>query len=153
MALTPFGGMSSAGNNFNITAPNSSAANASVGVATPGHHDAPSSRARLPTLESILGATISWPPVSTTSVTSSADSTVPAPATTLSPNFCAIALIDFNGSGELSGTSINLNPASTRTSATGIARSGARPRNMAISGFSAIEASHKLTAKVPLLWQ
>ena len=73
------GGMISAGNSFNPSAPALSAAKPSEGVMTPGSAAIPAAFAAETTSALKFGATISWPPASFTRATSAASRTVPAP--------------------------------------------------------------------------
>ena len=87
-AFSAPGGSASAGNILSPSAPAASAANASVGVATPGTHTMPSPFASRITATSACGITISLPPASRTRATSATRCTVPAPTRQRSPN-CA----------------------------------------------------------------
>ena len=78
-ALSAAGGNWSAGNIFSPSAPAPSAANASVGVATPGTQTSPCRFASRMIAVSACGITISRPPAAPTRATSSTVSTVPAP--------------------------------------------------------------------------
>ena len=79
MALMACGGIISHGKSFNVSVPSFRAANASVGVMTPGHQVRSADKLACPTSSSMLGATINCPPAMATSSTSAADNTVPAP--------------------------------------------------------------------------
>ncbi len=136
-ALTTSGGMASAGKSFRPDAPELSAAKASVGVATPGRTKRPSLTAHSMTNALAFGATTSLAPAPATRSTSSGERTVPAPTSVLSPKRRAIVSMLFSGSGELSGTSIAPNPASTMTEAIASASLGSIPRRMATSGVGA----------------
>ena len=73
------------GNILRPSAPAASAANASVGVATPGTQTSPAAFASRTTATSACGITISRPPASRTRATSSTSMTVPAPTRQSSP--------------------------------------------------------------------
>ncbi|ABA50914.1 hypothetical protein BURPS1710b_3486 [Burkholderia pseudomallei 1710b] len=126
----------SAGNIFSTSAPFASAANASVGVATPGAHPMPSVFARRTTSPSACGITISSPPARTTSSTCPARSTVPAPTIASAGSAVRSAAILSNGSGELSGTSTMRKPASYSAAPCAAASAGVTPRRIAIIGHA-----------------
>src|SRR6266567_5825063 len=88
-ALSAAGGSCSAGNILSPSAPASSAAKASVGVATPGTHASPARLASRTTAPSACGMTISRPPASATRATAAGLSTVPAPVRQRSPKISA----------------------------------------------------------------
>ena len=105
-ACSAAGTIASAGNIFSPSAPAASAANASVGVATPGRQTMPSRFASRITAVSACGITIRRPPASRTRATSAASITVPAPTRQRSPNARRRGGGSMsNGCGELSGTS------------------------------------------------
>src|SRR4051794_12775710 len=133
--------MTSAGKSLRAAAPALSAAKPSVGVATPGRQARPAALAARTTSGSPCGMTTSRPPASCSLRTSAGSSTVPAPTTTSGGSaFASLAMLA-NGSGELSGTSIRLKPASTSVVPTASASSGTRPRRMATSGRASKAAS------------
>ena len=72
----------SAGNSFRASAPARRAANASLGVATPGRQAMPAALAAVITRGSVCGMTTSRPPASCSSATSPGSITVPAPTST-----------------------------------------------------------------------
>src|SRR5687767_895812 len=125
---------SAAGKSLSASAPFASAANASVGVATPGKHARPACFAARTTSGSPCGMTIIRPPTFTTSATWAGAVTVPAPIRTSSSYFAFSRSMLSSGRGELSGTSRIANPASTRDSETAMTSSGVTPRRMAMSG-------------------
>ena len=84
-ASSAAGGSWSAGNILSPSAPAASAANASVGVATPGTQTRPCRLASRMTATSACGITIRRPPAALTRATSSTSSTVPAPTRQRSP--------------------------------------------------------------------
>ena len=112
-AFTAAGGNISAGKSFKPSAPAASAAKPSVGVATPGRHQAPAAFAARITLASECGITTRRPPASGRLPRgfgrhhgAGADQRPVAEA-------LGEGSIERNGSGELSGTSMMRKPAST----------------------------------------
>src|SRR5438128_5231864 len=85
-AFNTAGDKCSAGNIFSPSAPAASAANASVGVATPGTQRSPCRFASRMTDTSPCGMTISLPPAAATRATSATSITVPAPVRHRCPN-------------------------------------------------------------------
>ena len=134
IAFSTAGLAASAGNSLSAWAPAASAAKASVGVAMPGSETRPAATLAAITLWSALGEMIIVPPASPTRPTSACASTVPAPTTARSPTRAARRAMLSKGSGELSGTSISVNPPAISASATATTSSGRMPRRMAISG-------------------
>ena len=147
-AFTTAGGSASPGKSFSPSAPAASAAKPSVGVATPGRHQAPALFAARITSGSECGMTMSLPPASTVFRAASGDMTVPAPISASSPKRCARISIERNGSGELSGTSIRRKPASTSAAPIGSASSGVMPRRIATSGSAAIASFRVIATSV-----
>ena len=138
-AFTTAGEASSAGNNLRPVAPAASAANASVGVITPGRHTRPKRAASATTSALQLGDTISSPPADCTSRTCCGVSTVPAPTSACGKRWRSKAMLS-SGSGELSGTSSRLKPAWVIASPTAGASPGVSPRRMATRGACASAA-------------
>ena len=101
---------------------------------TPGQLAMPAALVAMMTRASQLGDTISRPPASATRPTSSGVSTVPAPISAMSPWASAMRRMLAKGSGEFSGTSIRVMPASMQARATSTASSGVTPRRMAMMG-------------------
>src|SRR5579872_7452458 len=134
----------SAGNALRASAPASSAAKASVGVATPGSAIRPRALAALTIATSACGMTMRSPPASATAATSLSVLTVPAP---ISASFGAtrrIRRIVSKGCGELSGVSMMWKPASISAIRIGVASSGLIPRRIAASGSFAIASAKRL---------
>ncbi|MDT4840560.1 hypothetical protein FQZ97_743870 [compost metagenome] len=133
-ALSPSRPIASAGNSFSASAPAASAANASVGVATPGMQSMPAALAARMTSVSAWGMTIRRPPAAAISQTCSARVTVPAPTRYRSPRAWLRLRMLSSGRGELSGTSSMRKPASARAPPIDAASPGCRPRRMATRG-------------------
>src|SRR3954447_13520999 len=127
----------SAGNSFRASAPARRAANASLGVATPGRQAMPAAFAASITRASVCGVTTILPPAWRSRPTSAGSITVPAPTSASSPNRSANTWILTNGSGELRGTSRIRKPASTSAGPIATASVGRKPRRTATSGSSA----------------
>src|SRR5574343_786488 len=132
-ALTTAGPIISAGNSLSACAPALRAANASLGVATPGMHARPRRRACCTTSASKCGEMISRPPAACTLRTSAALITVPAPISKSGCCEVSAAMLS-SGRGELSGTSRSTKPAPVRACPMAGASAGVRPRRMATSG-------------------
>src|SRR3954452_10274375 len=123
-----------AGKNFRPEAPERAASSASVGENTPGSVIMTYWCARVSTCVSTFGDTISWPPTSLSRSTSAVVSTVPAPISTPAGASLTAMAIERNGSGEFSGISIAVMPASISTPTMASASSGLMPRRIATSG-------------------
>ena len=132
-ALAAAGDAISAGNSLRPCAPAARAANASLGVSTPGRQTIPNRSARRTTTGSKLGATTSWPPAACTASTWVSVSTVPAPTSTSGWD-CASSRMLSSAWGELSGTSRMAKPAAANAAPMAAACGGAIPRRIAISG-------------------
>lgn len=111
-AFTMGGVISSAGKSLTASAPASTQAKASVGVAAPGTQYRPRALASATRRVSACGITMSWPPACCTRATASVSSTVPAPTTASPGRPCARRAMLSSGSGEFSGTSMSRKPAS-----------------------------------------
>ena len=132
MAFNPSNPIRKLGNIFSPFAPAASAAKHSVGVSTPGQLCIPAALVAAITPGSALGDTTSLPPAAATPATSSTVSTVPAPISACPPKARTMAAMLSNGSGEFSGTSIEVMPLAISASAIGTASAGVIPRRMAI---------------------